>query len=135
MRPPLFQKMSQNHLAIGILEGKISKKYNEDKNKTAMRLEKLRDDILNSASVVHFYFKERGIVQYSREQLYSIMDVIGKNFETPLFFLSKLYKPIFVAAAFGGVIGLCMGFSLLSGVELIYWFTLRLFIDQFRKKK
>ena len=47
----------------------------------------------------------------------------------------RLCKPIFVAAAFGGVIGLCIGFSLLSGVELIYWFTLRLFIDQFRKKK
>ena len=79
MRPPLFQKMSQNHLAIGILENKIDKKIDEDKNKTAMRLKKLRDDILNSASVVHFYFKERGIVQYSREQLYSIMDVIGNS--------------------------------------------------------
>ena len=28
-------------------------------------------------SLVHIYFKELGIVQYSRDQLYSIMDVIG----------------------------------------------------------
>ena len=30
---------------------------------------------------------------------------------------------------FGGIIGLCVGFSLLSGAELIYFFTLRLFFD------
>ena len=83
MRPPLFQKMSQNHLAIGILENKIDKMYDEGKNATANRLENLGVDILESASVVHFYFKERGIVQYSREQLYSIMDVIGKHLESP----------------------------------------------------
>ncbi len=28
-----------------------------------------------------------------------------------------------------------MGFSLLSGMELVYFFTLRLFIDQSRKKQ
>ena len=28
-------------------------------------------------------------------------------------------------AAFGGLIGLCTGFSLLSGAELFYFFTLR----------
>ena len=26
----------------------------------------------------------------------------------------------------GGLMGLCLGFSLLSAVELIYWFTYRL---------
>ena len=26
---------------------------------------------------------------------------------------------------FGGIVGLCMGFSLLSGAELIYFFTIR----------
>ena len=35
---------------------------------------------------------------------------------------------------FGGIIGLCVGFSLLSGAELIYFFTLRLFLD-LRKEK
>ena len=78
MEPPLFQKMrSQKHLAIHILDKKIKEKMDEGIVPT--KLMKLRDDILDSASVVHFYFKERGIVQYSREQLYSIMDVIGKS--------------------------------------------------------
>ena len=29
---------------------------------------------------------------------------------------------------FGGIVGLCMGFSLLSGAELIYFFTIRWFL-------
>ena len=35
-----------------------------------------------------------------------------------------------IIAAFGGIIGLCMGFSLLSGCEFVYFFTLRLFYDK-----
>ena len=38
------------------------------------------------------------------------------------------------SASFGGVIGLCMGFSLLSLAELIYFFTIRLSVD-LRKEK
>ena len=30
-------------------------------------------------SLVHIYFKELGVVQYSRDQLYSIIDVIGEK--------------------------------------------------------
>ena len=77
MRPPLFKRMSQKPLPIWILEEKI-KNFTEA-GKNTKRLLDLRDDILDSASVVHFYFKERGIVQYSREQLYSMMDVIGNS--------------------------------------------------------
>lgn len=80
----------------------------------AKKLENLYKEIMNSSSLVHFYFKETGIVQYTREELYGIMDLV---------------------AAFGGIIGLCSGFSLLSGVEIIYWFTIRYFVDKFRSKK
>ena len=39
-------------------------------------------------------------------------------------------------AAFGGMVGLCIGFSILSGLEIIYWFTFRLCLEiQKRKKK
>ena len=36
---------------------------------------------------------------------------------------------LFFSAAFGGVVGLCMGFSFLSLAELIYFFTLRWLFD------
>ena len=35
----------------------------------------------------------------------------------------------------GGVLGLCTGFSLLTAIELIYWFTVRLVNDYFDRKK
>ncbi len=44
----------------------------------------------------------------------------------------------FITAAFGGIVGLCLGFSFLSGVELIYWFSIRIVFDKFflnRKKE
>ena len=44
-------------------------------------------------------------------------------------------KSIINSAAFGGIVGLCSGFSLLSGVELIYWFSLRLLMDHLRHNK
>ena len=28
---------------------------------------------------------------------------------------------------FGGLCGLCLGFSFVSGIEILYWFSLRLF--------
>ena len=34
----------------------------------------------------------------------------------------------------GGLLGLCLGFSLLSGVELIYWFIIVLFRNMIRQR-
>jgi len=59
-------------------------------------------------SQISIYIKENGVVKYARTVTYGMMDLIG---------------------FFGGIIGLCVGFSLLSGAELIYFFTLRLFFD------
>lgn len=39
-----------------------------------------------------------------------------------------------VAANFGGLVGLCSGFSFLSVVEIVYFFTLRLYLQLFRKR-
>ncbi|TRY77170.1 hypothetical protein TCAL_06883, partial [Tigriopus californicus] len=59
-----------------------------------------------NTSDVYVYFKQFGVIEFSRDQLFSLADLIG---------------------ALGGIMGLFVGFSVLSGVELIYWFTLRLF--------
>jgi amiloride-sensitive sodium channel len=88
--------------------------HNTTKDTKRAQLQAVYDDVIESSSLVHIYFKELGIVKYSRDELYGIMDVI---------------------AACGGIVGLCMGFSLISGVELIYWFTLRLYFDYFRSTK
>ena len=42
-------------------------------------LEEKIKQITEKSSVIHFYFKETGIVLYLREELYGIMDLIGKS--------------------------------------------------------
>eukprot|EP00094_Tigriopus_californicus_P002100 TCALIF_02024-PA protein Name:"Similar to Nach Sodium channel protein Nach (Drosophila melanogaster)" AED:0.08 eAED:0.09 QI:38/0.85/0.37/1/0.28/0.5/8/0/589 len=77
----------------------------------------IRNDAKNnqeSLTIAYVYFKELGVLKYTRDELYSTIDVI---------------------AAFGGVIGLCLGFSFLSGAEFLYWFTLRMGTDVSRKKR
>ena len=41
----------------------------------------------------------------------------------------------FISAACGGNVGLCMGLSLLSVVEFIYFFTLRIIFDRINNNK
>ena len=43
----------------------------------------LRDrynDVIESSSVVHFYFKESGILKYSQEEVFATTDLIGRYF-------------------------------------------------------
>ena len=56
-------------------------------------------------ALVHFYFETSTIFQYYRERKVTIVG-----------FISQV----------GGVLGLFLGFSLVSIVELIYWFLFRL---------
>ncbi len=89
--------------------------------------------MLETGSLVHIYFKELGIMKYSRDELYTLIDVICKHLFT--FCLFTFCTEPFIAAAFGGIVGLCMGFSLLSGVEFLYWFSIRIFFDKLASDK
>ncbi len=42
------------------------------------RLEKKLEAIQKNTSLVHFYFKELGVVNYSRDELYGTMDLVGR---------------------------------------------------------
>jgi uncharacterized membrane protein len=59
-------------------------------------------------AIAHFYFDSSTIFQYSRQ-----------NRLTLTAFISQI----------GGVLGLCIGFSIVSLVELAYWFLYRLLIS------
>ena len=72
---PIFVFMSTKDNFLGKLDEKIENSTNAKK---VAALKKKRQQIIDKSSVVHFYFKEPGIVKYSREELYGTMDVIGK---------------------------------------------------------
>ena len=56
-------------------------------------------------AMVTFFFESPTIMEYSRQVK---MTLIG--------YISQM----------GGLLGLCLGFSLISLVEIIYWFTIRM---------
>ena len=72
-------------------------------------LERTVRNKISRMSYVHVYFKSFGMVKFSRTVVFGWQDLI---------------------AFFGGICGLCLGFSLLSGAELVYWFTIRLLVDE-----
>ncbi|XP_069675732.1 sodium channel protein Nach-like [Periplaneta americana] len=60
-------------------------------------------DITNH-SIIHVYFKEMSVMRFRRDVIYSWNDLL---------------------ASFGGIVGLTLGASLLSFVEVFYFFTVR----------
>jgi len=77
-------------------------------------LQTFQDDLYEFGTIAHLFFKDMGVVKYRKDEMYSAIDLI---------------------AQFGGLVGLCVGFSLISILEFFYWFTMRLWIDERKRKK
>ena len=45
-----------------------------------------------------------------------------------------VYCALFSSANIGGLLGLCMGFSLLTAIEIVYWFLVRWGILRLKRK-
>ena len=77
--------------------------------------EKYENDtyVKENLAVMHIYFENLHFMQKERGELYGFID-----------FFSNI----------GGVLGLCMGFSMLSFVETVYFFTLRLLCNKVMKR-
>lgn len=74
--PVIFKKLKQEYPPAKAMADKIANlTLGSGKRRF---LEGKLFDLEASATVVHIYFKELGIVKYSRDELYGIMDVIGK---------------------------------------------------------
>ena len=104
----IFGKKVSNSLILG--PPRATKDPRPDKKSC---LETTVRNKIKKMSYLHVYFKTLGVTKYQRNVAYGWQDLI---------------------AFFGGIVGLCVGFSLLSGAELIYFFTVRLFFE-YRKEK
>ncbi|XP_035716749.1 pickpocket protein 28 [Folsomia candida] len=65
--------------------------------------------VSGSISVLRIFFRESSIMQYKRDELFTWEDFVS---------------------ALGGVMSLCMGFSIISLVEAVYFFTFRMHMDK-----
>ena len=50
---------------------------NKNSTKKVRKFNQTIQDIIETSSVVHFYFKESGVVLFTRDELYGIMDLVG----------------------------------------------------------
>ena len=64
--------------------------------------------IHDNMAILHIYFEKLHFVVHERGELYTTIEIISN---------------------IGGLLGLCLGFSVLSLVEFIYFFTARLFFN------
>ncbi|CAG9857482.1 unnamed protein product [Phyllotreta striolata] len=84
---------------------------------TAYEIEKLDGDSSDgeeSASTLEVKFVSWPMVRYKREVLFGWVDLL---------------------VSFGGIAGLFLGFSLLSAVEILYYFTIRLYCVALKKER
>ena len=59
----------------------------------SLRINETIESFIRDMSMVHFYFKELGVVKYTRDELYGIMDVIGNEEKgVRLFFQSNIVE-------------------------------------------
>ncbi len=95
------------------LVGTPNRKYVDDRvfrDTLTREYDAYNDDI----AVVTFYFPSHVAKELSRAPTMSMLD-----------FVSQV----------GGLLGLCLGFSLISGVEIIYWFTIGYLEKKMEKPK
>ena len=74
---------------------------------------------IKKMTFLHVYFGSLGVTKFSKSELYGWQ--VSLSFQWRL--ISDVNQDL--VGLFGGIVGLCMGFSLLSGAELIYFFTIR----------
>lgn len=84
-------------------------KLDEDGNnmilKKSVEANPTYDAFEKDIAVVNFYFARPTVTQFKRDQRLTWMDYI---------------------AQIGGLLGLAMGFSIISAIEIFYWMTIRL---------
>ena len=72
-----------------------------------------KDISLTDQTLVHIFFTDLIATHYRKDMYQNWLGVL---------------------AAFGGLLGLFLGFSLVTGFELVYFFTIRTFFDKLAEK-
>ena len=74
-----FGLLSNENNLLRTLDKKIQNAIKNGKVYEQKILKDNYDDIISSSSVVHFYFKERGIWKYSQEEVFGYTELVGMS--------------------------------------------------------
>ena len=100
--PSCSELKYEGHMTTAPLMAEEVKKQYSDTDVGNYSAERIKSDI----AVVNVFFERDNFVQVKRTELYGILELFSN---------------------IGGLLGLCMGISAISFVELIYFFTVKLF--------
>ena len=107
-----FKKAITSQKWNGRVEGpSVPGKFGDDRENCVANTVKNK---IKKMTYLHVYYDSFGVTKFTKSELYGWQDLIG---------------------VFGGIVGLCMGFSLLSAAEFFYFFTVRLWFCQNAVKK
>ena len=71
-----FNRLSKTNSFLWKLDAELKNTSDSYKYKV---LKDQYSDIVASSSVVHFFFKENGIIKYSQEEVHGTMELVGKR--------------------------------------------------------
>lgn len=79
--------------------------------------------------MIHIFFNDLVSTHYRKDIYQNWLGVLGK-FCFRFFIINCPLQGVFFLASFGGLLGLLLGFSFVTGFELIYFFTIRPIFDR-----
>ena len=125
MNPPIWNHQVENEYSVTLGKDKIPEYIQPNQEKmanirkyvtseteaesltfqSALKEQPTYDAFEKDISIVDFYFSKSTIVQFKRSERMTWVDYISQ---------------------IGGLLGLAMGFSMISAIEIVYWVTIRL---------
>ena len=123
MNPPIWNKQVENEYTVTLGKDKVPEYIKPNQLKMAnirkyviserdaasltfqSESKEEYDAFEKDISIVDFYFSKSTIVQFKRSERMTWVDYISQ---------------------IGGLLGLAMGFSIISAIEIVYWVTIRL---------
>lgn len=82
---------------------------------------------LDKSTTLKVHFKDLTCIKYRRDMYMTWDGLLGNQNPQVHQWKGNVVTKLFVTAAFGGIFGLCLGGSVISLVEMVYYFTLRLY--------
>ena len=125
MNPPIWNKQVENEYTVALGKDKVPEYIKPNQEKMAnirkyviserdaasltfqseLKENPYYDAFEKDISIVDFYFSKSTIMQFKRSERMTWVDYISQ---------------------IGGLLGLAMGFSIISAIEIVYWVTIRL---------
>lgn len=82
---------------------------------------------MDNVSIVRVFYPFVTSMMYTTSLVYTWQQIIGKAFRYSMISVRRFLVPAF----YGGLLGICLGFSIVGFMEIVYYATYRLLVNIF----